>query len=504
MGREREEYITFLSYAWNDDRDWTTHFGNLLESILQQFSGQKMMKIFRDLKLRSDKILSEGIREALDCSSSLTCVMSPSYLKSQWCQNELSYFQEYHPTRPIFLVTAIPVEGIDGRLHHPFWNYVQERGRYKRIKPTDDEFHEIVEYLGQDILEALGLFEPPGGAPKSHTAVSLLAEEDRTRLASGPLPTASEKGMHLEVAGPHDLQQVVLYNFNRKAQAYFRSLLAPAPMQSQNALELLRMIEKYCEDEVLAYGSRWLDVGCGTGLVLALMRDCQTAPPLNDIVTLGLDYSSEMIRLSKEVAAYNDVVQLDVVEMDAEKLGQPFDCVVANNVFHWLLDLEKIRRAMKNCASCLRHGGILAASIAGRGTGKAFFQVYRETMAELLDGATMANWKSHIDNPIGLQALSEIVDLALPNDFTVVEARLRYEPVVYKNPEMYVEAARAYGEFVFTAPFLGLNGDALVDQFWRRLKEKFRQLWEQSPAAERLGGRYLHDQYMIYVLYRKR
>lgn len=92
------ERSIFISYAHIDnqpltgtDEGWITRFKDALEKILDMRLGSKS-NVWRDDKLRGNDVFDEEIIERLAESDVLVPVLSPRYLKSDWCTKEISEF----------------------------------------------------------------------------------------------------------------------------------------------------------------------------------------------------------------------------------------------------------------------------------------------------------------------------------------------------------------------------------------------------------------------------
>jgi hypothetical protein len=132
---------------------------------------------------------------------------------------------------------------------------------------------------------------------------------------------------------------------------------------------------------------------------------------------------------------------------------------------------------------------------AAVGTGSEFFRAYRAEVEDRLAPTEQDRWRRHLQNPIGLQSVEAIVDIARRCRFRIERAQQVYEPKELDSTDEYVRDVRAYGEEVLMAPLLGLpstdrelvwNGSA------RRFKELHQAKFNQS--------RYLHNQFVIYLL----
>ena len=104
-------------------------------------------------------------------------------------------------------------------------------------------------------------------------------------------------------------------------------------------------------------------------------------------------------------------------------------------------------------------------------------------------------WSKHLANPIGLQSVDAIVDIARRCRFRIERAQQVYEPKEYESTDEYVRDVRAYGEEVLMAPLLNCP-PAEREQVWRRIANRFRELHE----AKFNQRRYVHNQFVIYLL----
>lgn len=119
-----DEYDVFISYAHRDnqpllqtesDRGWVTNFDDILSNFLTRELGRDA-RIWRDKSNNPGEFFGDKIRENLLKSKSFVLILSPSYVNSEWCQEELDlYLKERKPIRIedkscIFPVIKKPVE----------------------------------------------------------------------------------------------------------------------------------------------------------------------------------------------------------------------------------------------------------------------------------------------------------------------------------------------------------------------------------------------------------
>ena len=88
----------FISYAHNDNqallegqRGWIDNFHQALEKRLQVHLGAKA-KIWRDPRLQGNDYFADALVEQIPKVAILISVLSPSYIKSEWCRREMQLF----------------------------------------------------------------------------------------------------------------------------------------------------------------------------------------------------------------------------------------------------------------------------------------------------------------------------------------------------------------------------------------------------------------------------
>jgi SAM-dependent methyltransferase len=282
-------------------------------------------------------------------------------------------------------------------------------------------------------------------------------------------------------------------------------------MQSGNAESLLKYLARYFNRQGPKPDS-WLDIGCGPGLVAFVaeerIRIHQCAWLNRCRKRIGFDYAPSLLEQMPPwiKPRYTDLFVGDVLKVDPKRLlyktgVSQVDLLLANNVFHWLFTEEAIDAAFKRCRDILKSGGCLAVSIAAIGSARDFLQAYECEVREALNPKDYERWRSHLQNPIGLQSLDGIVRIARRNGFIIepADAQLVYEPVRYNNgTDEYVEDARSYGDHVFMAPLFNQSRQQ-KDEVWQGIMRRLRQ----SYQSQFNGSVYVHDQYMIYLLARR-
>ena len=124
----------FISYAHIDDqpltqgqKGWITQFHRILEVRLGQLLGEKP-NIWRDQKIQGNDIFDEKIMNAFKGAKVMISIMSPRYLKSEWCLRELNEFYaaanksggiQVGDRSRIFKVVKTPVDSNEIPAHLP-------------------------------------------------------------------------------------------------------------------------------------------------------------------------------------------------------------------------------------------------------------------------------------------------------------------------------------------------------------------------------------------------
>lgn len=131
-------YDIFISYATGDnlplDKDepgWVDFFEEALQKELNDRLGPKV-SLFRDAKLQRSSEISEHVAEALVKSAIFICVLSPRYLQSSWCVQELRHFLKHSGAESIVKVVKTPFDApnvpfYDQELLGPIKNLVEHR-----------------------------------------------------------------------------------------------------------------------------------------------------------------------------------------------------------------------------------------------------------------------------------------------------------------------------------------------------------------------------------------
>jgi TIR domain len=172
-------YDIFVSYAHVDDlpepvtqEGWvTTLVQGLKKRLAQKLGRNDAFTLWMDHELAGNVPITPEIMHALQHSATLLLVLSPGYLASQWCQQEMQTFlhtfrERAHAGSRVFIVERAAL-GEDRRppelqelLGYRFW-VADREGRPPRIlgdprpHPDDIRYYDLLNDLSCDLAETL-------------------------------------------------------------------------------------------------------------------------------------------------------------------------------------------------------------------------------------------------------------------------------------------------------------------------------------------------------------
>jgi hypothetical protein len=163
----------FISYAHIDDqplvegqKGWISSFHRALEIRLAQLMGRPP-SLWRDPKLSGNDVFSDRLVQRLPRVALLVCVLSPRYVRSDWCMRELSEFVKataetgglrIGDKARVFKVVKTPVplgqqpEEFRGLLGYDFYTVDTEVGRARELSQTADAEAQRLYWLKLDDL----------------------------------------------------------------------------------------------------------------------------------------------------------------------------------------------------------------------------------------------------------------------------------------------------------------------------------------------------------------
>lgn len=191
----------FISYAHIDNEPlepgqpgWVSRFHAVLKTRLSQRLGEPA-RLWRDDKLRGDDVFGDEIRAQLPRAALLVSILSPRYVRSDWCTAEVAGFaaaagatQVPNKTRVVKVLKTPLAPGdrvppvFERTLGHPF--YKDEGERQVEIDPAfgDDARQEFLRRVSDlavemaDNLRALAEAAPAAAAPAAGGQVVFVAE----------------------------------------------------------------------------------------------------------------------------------------------------------------------------------------------------------------------------------------------------------------------------------------------------------------------------------------
>jgi hypothetical protein len=231
------QHDVFISYAHIDNQPalegqtgWIDDFHQALSVRVSQVLGRPL-EIWRDPKLSGNDIFAQNIEEQLPQSAVLVSVLSPRYVKSDWCTREFRDFCDAcndasgiaigHKSR-IFKVVKTPFPPeiepdalkslLQQLLGYEFFQTDPQSGKFHEVSPDmKQEYWKRLDDLAQDIAALLErMVEPAPGAGEAKPAIYLaegsfdlkeqradvrrdLERRGYTVLPSRPLPLDAEE-----------------------------------------------------------------------------------------------------------------------------------------------------------------------------------------------------------------------------------------------------------------------------------------------------------------------
>src|SRR4051812_38332091 len=166
----------FISYAHIDDesliadkKGWVTEFHRALEIRLGQLMGYKPV-IWRDPALQGSHIFDKEIVDQFSKVAIMISILTPRYIKSDWCQREVREFHQIcqqtsgfiiNNKARVFKVIKTPVsldlhpDSIRNILGYEFYSPDPSTGRVKELSPifshTEKGYWEKLDDLANDL-----------------------------------------------------------------------------------------------------------------------------------------------------------------------------------------------------------------------------------------------------------------------------------------------------------------------------------------------------------------
>ena len=208
----------FISYAHIDNepltpgqKGWVTQFHATLQTMLSQRLGEKA-RIWRDDKLGGNDVFAAEIVDQFTHTALLVSILSPRYLRSEWCTRELREFCEVaartggitlgNKSRvfkvvktPVEISTALP-EAVQQTLGYEF--YATDEGDPKELDPAfgdqaRQQFLSKISSLAWELSKSLQQLRPAAPVDRVAAPESCHSVSDRRipRTAVRPLRRAT-------------------------------------------------------------------------------------------------------------------------------------------------------------------------------------------------------------------------------------------------------------------------------------------------------------------------
>ena len=185
----------FISYTHKDnhgpgalpDAGWVTRFHLDLQQRLTELLGVHA-RIWRDKKLRGSDDYSEEIFAQLKGSTVFIPILSPGYLRSIWCQNELEEFQKaalqsggFEIGKVLRAVKVVKTPLAQGQhrnilsrcLGYDFFVQQPDSSYFDALDPDGKDYEQGLSRLAQDIAHILRTIESAPAAKTSKATVYL-------------------------------------------------------------------------------------------------------------------------------------------------------------------------------------------------------------------------------------------------------------------------------------------------------------------------------------------
>jgi TIR domain len=194
------QYHLFVSYAQVDNRgrNLITHLTTAMGHDFRSKTGRSL-KMFVDAgEIATAQAWEERILRALDSSSLLLAILSPSYFTSTWCGKEWDYFRRLEDERTSQLGTAeyqklifpVMLQGLE-RILRPESDARRriEEARDRQflsfvgVDPRSERFQELTEKLVDDIIDVLKQLEDLEAANTSVNEDEVSEPSDGSALA---------------------------------------------------------------------------------------------------------------------------------------------------------------------------------------------------------------------------------------------------------------------------------------------------------------------------------
>jgi hypothetical protein len=167
----KHEHDIFVSYAWVDNKPmfdqqkgWVSTLVEALQTRLSQELGREdSYDLWKDERLSLHDKITPEIEKVVTHSAILLVILSPGYLKSEWCKIEREHFLRANPNHKIFIVERSEVpeagrpEALKDMIGCKFW-YREKKNEPVIIlgdpKPDldDKKYYQKINRLAYDLI----------------------------------------------------------------------------------------------------------------------------------------------------------------------------------------------------------------------------------------------------------------------------------------------------------------------------------------------------------------
>ena len=177
----------FISYAHIDNETilesedgWITLLHRMLELRLAQLLGEKPI-VWRDPQMRGNAEITSTLNKKLEQCDYMISVITPRYLKSDWCRREMDFFfNRFGDSSRIFKVikTEVSPESVPKEvrdcLSYMFFRNDPDSGRIREFRPhitttanefinrLDDLAYDMCSYINEQISDSTGVENKSG------------------------------------------------------------------------------------------------------------------------------------------------------------------------------------------------------------------------------------------------------------------------------------------------------------------------------------------------------
>lgn len=157
-----------------------------------------------------------------------------------------------------------------------------------------------------------------------------------------------------------------------------------------------------------------LDIGCGDGKVTA-----EIARLVKNGHVVGIDNSSQMIKLAKKRYPNSSCPNLIFEEMDASNLlfTESFDVIFSNAALHWIKNHKPLLQGIFNS---LKTQGKIFLQMGGKGNAKDILAV----LENIISSPEWAPYFSGFGFPYGFYGVEEYRSMVLETGFKIVRIEL--------------------------------------------------------------------------------